>query len=277
MNLIDNINSSGYPVTCEEDVSLCVGPVMGEVTQSKAVILLEVKSDLRARMEITCELYKKGTSTVLSKQTIIFSSRSPRAFVFQEETETGLEADTEYVAVFHGLNVVDAPRAFALFKTKPETIKNFRIIAFSCDRPDRMFLGQKNPWYDIAKRSYKTDVILHLGDQVYNKGEDNDKTCQLFGEEYEAMDDTEKKLMKKRGRALLAKKYRETWNKKATRSSLQQGCHLMIWSDNDVANDFTTMKDQSGEQAYPPAFLQVGIEMYRDYQRLLWDTDLTSG
>ena len=120
-------------------------------------------------------------------------------------------------------------------------------------------------------------MILHLSDQVYNKGEDNDKTCQLFGEEYEAMEDSEKKLMKKRGRALLAKKYRQTWNKKATRSCLQQGCHLMIWSDNDVANDFTTMKDQNGEQAYPPAFLQVGIEMYRDYQRLLWDTSLTSG
>ena len=138
-------------------------------------------------------------------------------------------------------------------------------------------IGQKNPWYEIAKKSYRTDVILHLGDQVYNKGEDNDKTCQLFGEEYEAMEDSEKKLMKKRGRALLAKKYRQTWNKKATRSCLQQGCHLMIWSDNDVANDFTTMKDQNGEQAYPPAFLQVGIEMYRDYQRLLWDTSLTSG
>ena len=53
---------------------------------------------------------------------------------------------------------------------------------------------------------------------------------------------------------------RFTWNKKMTRSSLQQGCHLMIWSDNDVANDFTTLKDQAGDQAYPPAFLQSGAE-----------------
>lgn len=45
----------------------------------------------------------------------------------------------------------------------------------------------------------------------------------------------------------------------------------MIWSDNDVANDFTTLKDQEGEQAYPAAFLQCGIEVYRTYQRLLWD------
>ena len=64
----------------------------------------------------------------------------------------------------------------------------------------------------------------------------------------------------------------------------------MIWSDNDVANDFTTLKDQAGAQAYPPAFLQsgtdtragvwisqvlrAGIEMYREYQRQLWDPEL---
>ena len=260
-------------------MSLCVGPVMGEVTKSQAVILLEVKSNQRTKMEITCELFKKGqiTRKPFRSQTINFPSRSPRAFVFHEETGSELDPDTEYIAVFNGLNEIDAPKAFALFKTKPETIKSFRIIAFSCDRPDRMFLGQKNPWYEIAKRSYNTDVILHLGDQVYNKGEDYQQSYQLFGKEYEAMEDSEKKLEKQKVQSLFAEKYRNIWTKKATRWSLQQGSHLMIWSDNDVANDFTTMKDQSGEQAYPPAFLQVGIEMYRDYQRLLWDTNLTSG
>ena len=59
---------------------------------------------------------------------------------------------------------------------------------------------------------------------------------------------------------------RFTWNKKMTRSSLQQGCHLMIWSDNDVANDFTTLKDQAGDQAYPPAFLQSGAETHEQVQ-----------
>merc|ERR1711915_797605 len=110
-------------------------------------------------------------------------------------------------------------------------------------RPDRMLLGQKNPWYELARKTYST-------------GEDNDNTMQIFGKEYEEESDKMKSKMKKRARALLRKKYRETWNKKMTRSSLQQGSHLMIWSDNDVANDFTTLKDQEGEQAYPAAFLQ---------------------
>ena len=47
----------------------------------------------------------------------------------------------------------------------------------------------------------------------------------------------------------------------------------MIWSDNDVANDFTTMKLENGEQAYHPKFLQCGMQVYREYQRRLWDSD----
>lgn len=50
----------------------------------------------------------------------------------------------------------------------------------------------------------------------------------------------------------------------------------MVWSDNDVANDFTTLKDQNGDQAYPPPFLQCGIEVYRQYQRILWDSNSIS-
>ena len=36
------------------------------------------------------------------------------------------------------------------------------------------------PRYELAKKSYSADVMLHLGDQVYNKGEDSDKTLQIF-------------------------------------------------------------------------------------------------
>ena len=35
----------------------------------------------------------------------------------------------------------------------------------------------------------------------------------------------------------------------------------MIWSDNDVANDFTTLKDKDGNQAYSPEFLRAGIKV----------------
>ena len=263
-------------MTCSDSVRLGLGPVVGEVTSTEAVILLEVKrkdsesgkADL-GKSAVRCDLYCKGDTAPTHSLALDLPSRQPRVFVFSE-----LEPATEYVAVFNGINAEETPKVFAKFRTKPrdEDIKRFRILALSCDRPDRLMLGQVNPWHEVARKSYDYDVILHLGDQVYNKGEDSDKTCQLFGTEYEQIEDGKRKRMwKKRAEELLAKKYRFTWNRKKTRESLQRGCHLMIWSDNDVANDFTTMKDQSGYQAYPPAFLQSGIEMYRQYQRQLWD------
>eukprot|EP00090_Calanus_glacialis_P022732 TRINITY_DN35023_c0_g1_i1.p1 TRINITY_DN35023_c0_g1~~TRINITY_DN35023_c0_g1_i1.p1 ORF type:complete len:558 (-),score=155.12 TRINITY_DN35023_c0_g1_i1:176-1849(-) len=269
----------GYPVSCVDTVSLSLGPVIGEVTNTMAIILLEVKDPENNKVEITCDLYEKGTNVKAQSLTVLMPFQSPKAFVFNDDSYSTLEPDTEYVAVFSGLRKEDAGRTFALFKTKPnpEDIKTFKILALSCDRPDRMLLGQKNPWYELARKTYSSDVVLHLGDQVYNTGEDNDNTQQIFGKEFDSMDDKMKSKMKKRARALLRKKYRETWNKKMTRSSLQQGSHLMIWSDNDVANDFTTLKDQEGGQAYPPAFLQCGIEVYRHYQRILWDTEFTKG
>jgi len=269
----------GYPVTCVDNVSLSLGPIMGEVTNNMAIILLEVKGPDSKKVEVTCDVYEKGSTNLAHSQALMMPYQSPKAFLFNDASYSALEPDTEYVAVFNGLRKEDAVKTYALFKTKPDAanIKSFKILALSCDRPDRMLLGQKNPWYELARKTYSADVVLHLGDQVYNTGEDNDNTMQIFGKEYEEESDKMKSKMKKRARALLRKKYRETWNKKMTRSSLQQGSHLMIWSDNDVANDFTTLKDQQGEQAYPAAFLQCGIEVYRNYQRILWDAKFGGG
>ena len=132
-----------------------------------------------------------------------FINKSP----FQTFHFTELEPDTDYVAVFHGINSEEAGKVFALFKTKKEEIDQFTILALSCDRPDRLLLGQTNPWYQVAAQTYNTDVILHLGDQVYNKGEDNDATCDLFGSpEFLNASEDKKKSYMKRGRELLANK-----------------------------------------------------------------------
>ena len=160
---------------------------MGEVTSSSAIILLEVKfsnntvsETQRRRVTIKCELFKKGDTEPftdpLEKE---FPSRSPQVriwwrrclLIITSYSKTfhfvDLDPDTEYVAIFHGINSEEAGKVFALFKTKKEEIDQFTILALSCDRPDRLLLGQTNPWYQVAAQTYNTDVILHLGDQVF--------------------------------------------------------------------------------------------------------------
>ena len=76
-----------------------------------------------------------------------------------------------------------------------------------------------------------------------------------------------------RGKELWRAKYRSTFAKPYKKEISAMVSNVTIWSDNDVANDFTTMKNKSGAQAYHPMFIQCGMEVYREFQRRLWDVD----
>ncbi len=51
-----------------------------------------------------------------------------------------------------------------------------------------------------------------------------------------------------RGRELWRNKYRNVFSREGKVDVLSKVSNLMIWSDNDVANDFTTLKTADGEQ-----------------------------
>ena len=68
-------------------------------------------------------------------------------------------------------------------------------------------------------------------------------------------------------------KYRTVFASKGKVDLMKRVSNLMIWSDNDVANDFTTRKAEDGSQMYHPRFLQCGMGAYREYQRRLWDPE----
>mmetsp|Transcript_39474 Transcript_39474/g.64692 ORF Transcript_39474/g.64692 Transcript_39474/m.64692 type:complete len:298 (+) Transcript_39474:2-895(+) len=69
----------------------------------------------------------------------------------------------------------------------------------------------------------------------------------------------------------MRRKYRQVYGLPPQHRMYRHGSHLMVWSDNDVANDFTTRKKEDGTQGYHPAFLQCAMETYVEYQRMLWD------
>ena len=73
----------GFPVTCCEEVRVCVGPVMGEVTEAAAVILLEVKRTDEAaarRSAVRCDLYRAAAGDTEPAHTLELAlpSRQPR-------------------------------------------------------------------------------------------------------------------------------------------------------------------------------------------------------
>ena len=94
-----------------------------------------------------------------------------------------------------------------------------------------------------------------------------------FAKNWDDLGEEKQEALMDRGRELWRRKYRSGFKKDFKREVLSQTSNLMIWSDNDVANDFTTMKNKDGNPAYHKNFLLCGMEMYRDYQRKLWDPE----
>ena len=129
------------------------------------------------------------------------------------------------------------------------------LISISISRPSRLLLGQLNPWKFITNKiigssndnNVDIDVILHLGDQVYPDDENISHAAKIFAKLYDDMDESKQKDMMDRGRELWREKYRKNFNMPFKKEVLAKVSNLMIWSDNDVANDFTTLKlDSSG-------------------------------
>ena len=117
-------------------------------------------------------------------------------------------------------------------------------------RPSRLLLGQLNPWKFINNKiigsssdnNVDIDVILHLGDQVYPDDENISHAAKIFAKLYDDMDESKQNDMMDRGRELYREKYRKDFNMPFKKEVLAKVSNLMIWSDNDVANDFTTLK-----------------------------------
>jgi len=157
------------------------------------------------------------------------------------------------------------------------SMQRLRLIALSCDRPARMEEGQENPWGRVAEicKSGGCDVMLHLGDQVYTKEHDWKTSAMRVMDTVEKPGVSEQLRHRMERQALerLQMSYRATWYPPEVATALAHSSHLMIWSDNDVANDFTILKKKDGSQAYTPSFLRVGMRAYRMYQRQLWDPE----
>lgn len=263
--------SDGQLIENDQRLKVSLGPVVGEVTATSAVVVLEVECRDKNEFKevVSCQLYKKDDkSEVLDVQEIEMTSKRPFAFVFD-----GLEAETPYEAVFLPIASV------ATFKTKRQNVESFRLIALSCDKPSRLLMGQINPWKFVAKAVESergVDAILHIGDQIYPDNENMKHADKIFMEKFDSMSQEKQEDMMNRGKELWRQKYRQDFNQIYKRRVLSQASNLMIWSDNDVANDFTTLKNDSGEPAYHPKFLMCGMETYRDYQRRLWDPNCGS-
>jgi len=183
---------------------------------------------------------------------------------------TGLTPNTHYSVYFGGLNKKAIQNRRGEFRTFPEKITKLNIAAVSCDRPERVLDGETNMWKLLEEKlkDNEIQIVLHLGDQVYGQKELTDANVIFRQAEQDGVNSPAETLATvHRVQNRLGDIYRFTWNLVHTARSLATGSHLMIWSDNDLYNDFTIAKDIS------PLMIHVGQLVYRRYQRQLWDPE----
>lgn len=256
-----------------QNILVLCGPIVGTVTESTAIVLIEVDSEVT----LTCKAKPLSGKGELVSDTRKMKGSSPEAFRLE-----GLQPNTEYAITFDPLAPLQAEelrKRGCVVRTMPvpSEIKKLSVVALSCDRPDRLEEGQENPWgrlVDICKAG-NCDVMLHLGDQVYTKVNDRKTAAMRVMDlcEKPGLTDPLRHKMEAAAALHLQTAYREVWYPEEVSTVLSRSSHLMIWSDNDVANDFTVLKKKDGSQAYTPSFLRVGMRVYRMYQRQLWDSE----
>eukprot|EP00928_Gymnodinium_smaydae_P029647 TRINITY_DN22271_c0_g1_i1.p1 TRINITY_DN22271_c0_g1~~TRINITY_DN22271_c0_g1_i1.p1 ORF type:complete len:600 (-),score=42.08 TRINITY_DN22271_c0_g1_i1:196-1995(-) len=259
-------------------VMITCGPVIGTVTQDSANVLLEVDEDCM----MTCVATPSGGGKeVVDKR--MFKKNLPGVFRLQN-----LLPGTPYTVTFSPLappQKLEIMHRGCSFRTMPlaEQTRRLRVIALSCDYPDRLGRGNENPWDGVAKicAEGECDVMLHLGDQVYTKARNATtaamrvmKSLNLSAADVSA---NLREKMHNRASHYLQESYRATWAGTSVAKAMANTSHLMIWSDNDVSNDFTVLRNSDGTQYYLKDYLQVAMGVYRMYQRQLWDPSCYDG
>lgn len=142
---------------------MSVGPVIGRVTDSVAVVLLEV--DQRARITCYASVITPASpaGNVVAQETLELQPNRPRAFFLR-----GLLPGKKHVVVFSGISREDAESRLGVFTTLSGAEGSLRIVAVSGDKPSGLELGQANPWEQLHSDvdAGKIDVMIHLGSQV---------------------------------------------------------------------------------------------------------------
>ncbi|HTL36632.1 MAG TPA: alkaline phosphatase D family protein, partial [Kofleriaceae bacterium] len=127
-----------------------------------------------------------------------------------------------------------------------------------------------NDMYDVAYRTYvaagSTDLVLHIGDQVY--GDQTFNGCVAGLKTKQAAEwPSHADFIKEQYRTL----YRRTWNMPGARKLLANTMNLMIWDDHEVTDDWADRGLFLNAESAQAFVARCAWAVYREYQRQLWE------
>merc|ERR1712137_718847 len=136
-------------VKCRRGVRILVGPVIGKVTATTAIVLVEVDASSSIHLHLVPE---SGDSIVIEKH---FDERIPSTFYVQN-----LQSETSYQVAIGGVEGKFVRRHTGLVKTFSESPQKLRVAVVSCDRPERHLAGEELMWKSCGNEFWLEKLIL---------------------------------------------------------------------------------------------------------------------
>ena len=275
----------GAHVRCVPGVRVVTGPVIGRVSDTAAVVLLEVSAAARVTCVASAVTAKLPQGRPVARVTVDMPANRPRSFLL-----TGLVPGQRHVVFFSGVHPADARVRLGHFRTVPRDAQRLRLVAVAGDRPDDVEAGQYNLWEQLHEDvdAGHIDVMLHVGGQA--------NVAPVFHECWLGLRRLEESGMLREGSAQavageedaaerLRDVYRAAWNMPHTRETLAGCSHLMMWSEDDVGSLAGNLHGMAPREAFStepgllaaPLALKVMLraaqQVYREYQRQLFDPE----
>eukprot|EP00941_MAST-03F_sp_MAST-3F-sp1_P003426 g3426.t1 len=272
--------------------TLLIGPVIGKVTTTTAVVMLEVDCE----SDITCVIRDDITGEEKEKM-IEMPERRPRGFFFKE-----LNPGRLYHVRFKNIHQSeDHVGSFCTFLEEPNF---FRFFAVGDDDVE-CASDHRNSWAELEARIKETsnglrrrvsDLLVHIGGQAmvgkafgvkeWKAHAEAMQSSEIRGSKH--FDAEELVLCEARIKAQMRDIYRASWGVPERRFVLANTPNLAIWNERDLHNGIFEMfqkcelnTDFEGRQkaeeilALPSAtvFLKYARQLYWEYQRQLWQPE----
>ncbi|HLM56079.1 MAG TPA: alkaline phosphatase D family protein, partial [Pyrinomonadaceae bacterium] len=232
---------------------ITLGPVIGEVTDTTARVLVEVDDNV----QVTCEATDPDKNVVT--QTVSFTKDRPSVFKLQ-----GLSPETEYDLTFKGVTAGHPRGRVRTFKAGADRLN---VAAVSCNFLGRR--GETDLWADLRDRYVipgDVDLLLHLGDQIYGDATFARALKIIRGKEPRSKTAQDEQILEAYRRL-----YRVWWTEPSTRDVLANVSNLMIWDDHEIRDDWGSRREDSDPDSAQYRVGTLARQVYREYQRQLWE------
>ncbi|CAK8998445.1 Hypothetical protein SCF082_LOCUS5653 [Durusdinium trenchii] len=278
---------------------IVTGPVVGRVTDRTAKVLIEVDSATAIGAHICVVDDECPGGRLVASQEQEAPANRPIVFKFEE-----LTPGAKYQVVFSNVDRRDMLQRVAKVQTMSsasDSGRSPRVVGVFGNAPGFPVncspRARQSVWKAVGKRidRAQVDVVLHIGGQVDLRGKFKKLAVLLERARHRGADELARaeELVEDDIRDA----YRINWNRPEVRSVLASCSNLMMWSDLDmptlpsrntleaydevcVFREARRNRDTSiGDTAafhYPPALLTIAQRVFREYQRSLWDDQVTS-